>query len=582
MKTLKALIILLTILNLSTAYALPVDWQSSLTVDTELLGPSYRLWLEQKKQNAAIKIPEKVDFQNLSEMLASNGFGPGNGGNEYIFEVDSIAKDLLTYLDEHTELQQKVSLKDFEEILQSTSLFFIDDLPKLDNRVVDALNWQDGKLILIDRTSWKKKSLEMKYKLIFHEYLGVMGIEINNAFLSNKFDLTAFLIGQKRFEMDWSGPTYIYSHSNTEEYAIKVNIDDQSDNATIVTSWGSSKAKWQERSEKLYIVPTAKVQYEHPTYKSVDNIHLTGTTTFRLVDMTIQKMTQDHMIVDETWSGCFISDDPSQTAYNLCEIKIERKDNSLVYTQDLKAKSINLNNGDLISLPVFKPTSTKLEHLITKVTQTGLSFLHGIKEDFKPIRSWSEQKNHLRVNYTNGDILTVTKVKTLLGLDRIIARLKTPTNLYIAVTSFVHTKASQSPLLTHSDVIGSYLPMYINSQHTAEEYNPYIFTEDGLGGFSSDNGADQSFNTWFWTIQNNIVVANRYMDLYSGQRVDSHQILTKCQKEKTCFRHNYRKYIPLKITGHRYTFLRVMEFYDQDGVLREDTKSSSFWVMDKL
>ena len=578
MKTFKALIILFTVLNLSSL----AFGQESVIVDTELYGQSYKLWLEQKRQNATIKIPEKIDFEKLSEMLTSNGFGPGNGGNEYIFEVDSIAKDLLTYLDKNTDLQMKVSLDQFEEVLQDTSLFFIDNLPKLDERVVDALNWSNGKLILIDRMSWKKLSLEMKYKLIFHEYLGVMGVEVNNAFLSNQFNLKSFLIGQKRFEMDWSGTTYIYSHSNNSEYAIQFDIDEQSGKATIVTSNGSSEANWQERSEKLYIVPSSKIQYDHPTYKFEDNIQLTGKSVLTLIDITIQKTSFEQMIVDETWSVCFISDDPNQNQYNKCEFIIKKYDQSLIYTRDLKSRPITLKNDDIVSYPAF--TKNGMKQFIMKVSQDQLIFVHGLKENYRPIKSWSMKKNHLKINYTNGDTLTLTKLKELYGLDRVLARYKTKANSFIAVTGFIHSSPHEVPLLTYHSVKGDYLPMYINSQHSAEEYPTYSFNDNGLGGFetSFDFDMENYYNPWFWSIKDNIISADRYRYLVSGEQIQDPAVLSSCLKQKTCYLSNHRKYIPLKVSGHRYTFLRIMEFYRPDGTVRNGNGEVSFWVMDKI
>lgn len=577
MKTLKALIMLFTIFNLSvTTYA-----QDFVKIDTEAYDQSYKLWLEQKRQNALIKIPQKVDFQQLLELLTSNGFGPGNGGNDYIFEVDSIAKDLLTYLENSRELQRKISLKEFEETLQTTSLFFIDNLPKLDERVVDALNWQNGKLILIDRTSWKRKSLEMKYKLIFHEYLGVMGLEINNAFLSNQFELNSFLNGQKRFEMDWSGTTYIYSHSNSNEYALMLDINPHSNKAIITNSYGSSKAKWQERSEKLYIIPTNKIQYDHTTYKYENNVQIIGRTVMTLIDVTVQKTSHEQMMIDETWSQCFISNDPSQTDYNRCEFTIKRHDKSLIYTQDLKSASIELNDNDIVSYPEFTPNG--LKQFIVKVSSSKLIFQHGVKEDFKPIDKWSIQNNHLEIKFTNGNSLILTKLKALYGLDRVIARLTTKTNSFIAVTGFVHNSLNDVPLLTQSSVQGHYLPMYINSQHSAEEYPTYIFEKDGTGGFETISSDYSFFNPWHWLIKDNVIITDRYWSLTTQDYIEDKATLSQCIKEKSCFLRNHRKYIPLKVSGHRYTFLRVMEHYSShEEDVFDDDQGSSFWVMDKI
>ena len=52
-----------------------------------------------------------------------------------------------------------------------------------------ALNYSVKKIIEIDRSCFRKLSMDLKEALVFHEYLGIIGLEWDRSFISSKLAL---------------------------------------------------------------------------------------------------------------------------------------------------------------------------------------------------------------------------------------------------------------------------------------------------------------------------------------------------------------------------------------------------------
>ena len=110
-------------------------------------------WLEDNSQNFnhnQIYIPDNYDYKIVEALLLrSNGFGPGNGGNQYIFEADSIARDIVQILEENPNQFSEVNISEFKSLLKETGLFFVNELPDRDIRELEGMNFSNDRITTV-------------------------------------------------------------------------------------------------------------------------------------------------------------------------------------------------------------------------------------------------------------------------------------------------------------------------------------------------------------------------------------------------------------------------------------------------
>lgn len=577
------------------AWALTFLIVSNLSLKAEDITPisekisqtQYNNWLESKYQNAKVYIPTIQDFVKLKQELAGSGFGPGNGGNEYLFEIDRIAKDILSYMDDNKIIFPEVNLADFEETLATTAVFFLNELPQDKEKFVQALNWQDHRLILLNRKAWVNLNLETKYKLVFHEYLGGMGLELNNAHISNRFDLSRYFQSKSRYLVDWKTVKLIYSNSNAVQYALSLDLDFQRRDGKLKTQYGEGKVSWSKRAESLHMIVRDK-NIVSENYEIVESAKFGGHAVqirvqSYLLEMEIRKISQVQYEVRGLWSDCyFYSEYPGGEYEDECFINEKTMNQSLVATENIKPLSIEHNDGDLFVLPnAHYDINLSDVSLVELIKGNRFSVLMRSSEHKDNYLKWSIVNNELVVEMDSGTTYKIKVIKSLRGTMRALIEFADKDVKSIFVGAFFRVNKKDLPKVTFDNFKGEYLPIYAGSAHTNEEFPSYFYNENGYGGFESFWEGGSTNNFWKWEVTNGVVTSTRKMN--SNGMVEDQASYESCGD---CWDFGKRTMKVLKVSGNRYTMLRRMVIkLPVNGDLKNLNTVGDrvdFWVMDKI
>jgi hypothetical protein len=173
--------------------------------------------LQSSVDRTHIYIPDNFDYRLINEMMSGSGFGPGNGGNEYIFEVDSIVKKIIATVSANKETFSEVDISLFEEEVKSIGVFFLNSFPNDLDRLLAGANFSKERVILILKDSWEKMAYAKKVAFIFHEYLGVLGLERENTFISSR--ILSLVTSEKSLQsFNPSELKWLYSRSNADTF----------------------------------------------------------------------------------------------------------------------------------------------------------------------------------------------------------------------------------------------------------------------------------------------------------------------------------------------------------------------------
>lgn len=115
----------------------------------------------------------------LPQYASANAKVVGNGGDEYSVEFTQLAHELTDWLAANRKLLPKsFSMQAYRTALKTTQVESTDEPLSLNGATKDALNFPAQKRILFNRAAWNRiLSLPRKKALVFHEYLGILGID---------------------------------------------------------------------------------------------------------------------------------------------------------------------------------------------------------------------------------------------------------------------------------------------------------------------------------------------------------------------------------------------------------------------
>lgn len=119
---------------------------------------------------------------------AQAGRETGNGGDAIALEFKAAAIQVYTAINAgQTPAFPEVNMRDFQRALDETGLVVVDQV-FIKGVEKDAANFPDKKLIEISRTRWLSVSsrYDRKLALVFHEYLGIMGIADSDYAISSR------------------------------------------------------------------------------------------------------------------------------------------------------------------------------------------------------------------------------------------------------------------------------------------------------------------------------------------------------------------------------------------------------------
>lgn len=108
----------------------------------------------------------------------------GNGGDSFAQEFVAIGQKIAERLKNDPDPQ--VSSITFLEAVENAA---VSTKAKLELRgvEVDAINYPESKRVEINRSRWKEYGIREKTSLVFHEYLGIAGIDDSNYEISGKY-----------------------------------------------------------------------------------------------------------------------------------------------------------------------------------------------------------------------------------------------------------------------------------------------------------------------------------------------------------------------------------------------------------
>ena len=120
------------------------------------------------------------------------GVGHGGGGDAIALEFVSYGKllaDSLVRIESLREAVPEVEQAKFAEAVASTRVYSRDQL-NLNGMEVDAINYPDSRLILLNRSRWSAYGsyAPKQVALVFHEYLGILRLDDSNYRISTRLN----------------------------------------------------------------------------------------------------------------------------------------------------------------------------------------------------------------------------------------------------------------------------------------------------------------------------------------------------------------------------------------------------------
>lgn len=118
----------------------------------------------------------------IIEIIKGNkGNEGGHSGDLYVLEFSTLAQfiaDQLTKDIVNSIGNEKLTIETFQNTVESVKVISADkDRVVLNGAPVDAINFSQQKLILVNRDHWREMNLHQKIKVVLHEYFGILDIE---------------------------------------------------------------------------------------------------------------------------------------------------------------------------------------------------------------------------------------------------------------------------------------------------------------------------------------------------------------------------------------------------------------------
>jgi hypothetical protein len=118
-------------------------------------------------------------------VLAQMGGVTGNGGDRRAIEFVVIAEKIAQYVTDAKKTE--VDIEKFHLAIATTKVESTNKILKLKGIPKDAINYPQEKRIIFNRESWDSSSDEsIRAVLVFHEYLGIMGVDDSSYKYSKK------------------------------------------------------------------------------------------------------------------------------------------------------------------------------------------------------------------------------------------------------------------------------------------------------------------------------------------------------------------------------------------------------------
>lgn len=552
-------------------------------IDQDITDQNYP-WLNganNSGDNTHIYIPDNYDYQLIQQMMSGSGFGPGNGGNQYIFEADSLVKKIISALKANADQFPEVSAEDFAKEAPKVGLFFVNGVPGDEGRILDAANFPREKAILINVKNWRALNGPKKTALLFHEYLGIMGIERENTHISSR--LLNFIEFKKNgVEFDAYKLRYLYSRSNTDTDAIEISFANNQ-TGQYSSRYGSDTFTWKKIDNGINLRLSGKIL---KTGFPLVDINQDGNPTqvethSTLQEIEINKLPHGYFEIVEMWKDCFlIPNSPTTCTFRNSTLV------DLIGAEKLGAKTIRAYEGDTLALPI--EVNGNLSTHLVQIEEGGKVNLVEVFGDDE-ITSWKIKNKTLFYQTKKGVNYQLNLIKRQNGIDRAFVVRTNGNSKTADIAPFLIIREGRLPSIQVSEVIGDFLPIYGGAAHTSENQEPYFFKRNGVGGFdfSYYDGTDFHVETnfWSWNFDGmNRINAKRYVRNYYDRVTTEQGVLECAATPKDCKVNNDRTYIVLKKSGNRYTMLRLFEVYfpEHDGEMKLSNQSSSLWVMDKL
>lgn len=534
--------------------------------------------------NSHIYIPDNYDYRLIQQMMRNSGFGPGNGGNDFIFEVDSIVKRIIFTIKENQDEFPEITSETFSKESQTIGLFFVNRIPGDQDRILDAANFPRERAILINVGAWRRLLYKEKVRLIFHEYLGIMKIERENSRISSRI-LNFINTPNNSIDFETNDIKFLYSRSNTDATGYELSFTPDL-KGLFKSGFGEDHFNWKRINKGISLRLTGAIQRKGFDLISVTN---DGSTIYvelheNLLEVEISKASTGYYETIETWKSCYV--DPSNSS-SICSFKIEAY-NNLIGKRNLDGEVLSISTGDSIALPIKISSSRLLSSHLVKLLPNG-KVKHIEVFGRERIVSWKIVNNSFLYSTSHGAKYRITVVKRQNGIDRVFLQVTSSSNNLVDLAPIAIIKDSLMPSLRQEDIIGEFLPIYSASIHTAEDQEPYFFNDNSTGGFRWTylDGNDLATETFYWSWslkKGNRINAKRYM-MSPYHPVNSEEGILDCLSQMMiCKVNNDRTYVVLKKNGHRYTMLRLFKTFrsDSDWNMSLDSESSSIWVMDKI
>lgn len=569
-----------------------IDSQSETALDEAEKKLPWTRGIKDEGARSHIYIPDNYDYHLIQELMSGSGFGPGNGGNRYIFEVDSMIKKIIATINSNKEVFPEIDLEKFTKEVQTIGVFFLNTLPNDTDRVLAAANFTDKKAILIHKPKWEEMTYKERVVLLLHEYLGVMEIEKENAVISSR--ISGLILTQKALQsFDPTSLKWLYSRSNTEVNIQKLNF---SNNKTGVYTnrFGEDAFTWRVNNNTTYIKLSGKKTYKSSSYANhpVTDQHMYVDTEVTALDLEVRKLDTGFFEIKETAKSCktFPSYESGVEDLKVCEFTNKSFD-ELIGASKLPVKSIDLRVGDSIALPVPSLDQFNSIHLVEVLQAGKVKHLEGYG-DFR-INELNTQDNNIQYTTTDGKSFSLQVIKKQNGLNRAVLTVEIDGENHVTIEPMAIIKGNVRPQFERTDAIGEFLPIYAGAGHTGENWEPYIFDSEGFGGFqTSFDGVEFQDNLWSWSLKGDRINAKRYLLTdgynYTGRPENREEIEMCLRTPVNCIEQQDRDYIILKKNGNRYTMLRLFRVYspnfDVPGLPSTtlQNENSSLWVMDKL
>ena len=155
-----------------------------------------------KKTLASILVLISVLSQPASAKMEGNE--GGHGGDPYSLEFSTLAASLVDELREYEAVNSALfnkhgfSARQLGSAVERVRVVSAEGEGLwLKGREMDAINFPERNEILVNRSRWRESDLQARVKLVFHEYLGILGVERDGFATSIDFQGFTSRIAQK-------------------------------------------------------------------------------------------------------------------------------------------------------------------------------------------------------------------------------------------------------------------------------------------------------------------------------------------------------------------------------------------------